>query len=135
MSVEIYPICLGFEYHVRLAVSIPLAWAAFLRTVAQHHYDYKCRLSAKNGIVNGLYNTAYDSEFPSSFSVGWADLDLLEKIMEQAHWYACPEQVEIVEIGAWISQAKTWISEREVLLVQWSAEQNKLSGVPLSPEG
>jgi hypothetical protein len=82
------PLCKGFEYRVRLAVAIPLAWGEFLRLVALNHYDSWCRQSAKAGIVNGLCNTASDAEVPSTFPLDWRDFDLLTKIMEQAHYFS-----------------------------------------------
>jgi hypothetical protein len=115
----------GFEYKLRLAVSIPLAWAEFLRTVALQHYDARCQESARAGVVNGLRNTACDLEYSSSFPVGWRDLDLLAKIMEQAYYHATSEPLKVlaVEINAWIRQAKDWLVERGEALVKWDAEQ------------
>ena len=118
------PVYSGFEYRVRLAVSIPTAWAEFLRTVAQHHYDGLCREVAKAGVVNALCNTACDGEFPSNYPVDWRDLDLLAKIMEQARYHA--DSDELVEcmrsIDAWIRQAKMLIRGREESLAKWAAE-------------
>lgn len=120
------PVCKGFEYRVRLAVSIPLAWAEFLRTVATHHYDYKCRESAKGGVVNALRNTACDSEFPSSYPIAWNDFDLLAKVMEQARHHT--DSIQTMElasaIDAWIRQTKAKISAREEALARWSAERD-----------
>lgn len=79
------PIQRGFEYEVRLAVSIPLAWAKLLKLAAKHHYDYKCREIGECGVVNGLYNTAVDSEWPSTIAVSWRDQDLITKVAEQLH--------------------------------------------------
>jgi hypothetical protein len=131
MSDEKTPEYRGFEYKLRLAVSIPLAWAEFLRTVALQHYDLWCRESAKAGVVNGLRNTACDSEYPSSFPVEWRDLDLLAKIMEQSHYHAVSEPLKAlaVEINAWIRQVKDWLVEREAALVKWDSEQ--ISPVPI----
>lgn len=125
MSREKTPEYRGFEYRLRLAVSIPLAWAEFLRTVALQHYDSWCRESARAGVVNGLRNTARDLEYSSSFPVEWGDLDLLAKIMEQAHYHATSEPLKMlaVEINAWIRQAKDWLVEREEALVKWDSEQ------------
>jgi hypothetical protein len=123
-SEERSPICRGFEYRVRLAVSIPLAWAELLRDVALHHYDALCRESAKAGVVNGLRNTACDSEHPSSFPVEWRDLDLLAKIMEQARYHTALEQELEGEINAWIRQAKGRLVERSAALAKWDSEQS-----------
>lgn len=119
------PVYRGFEYRVRLAVSIPQAWAEFLRAVALQHYDLRCQESARCGIVNALRNTACDSEHPSSFPVGWRDLDLLAKIMEQARYHAISGQAQarVVEINAWIYQAKGWLVAREEALAKWDSEQ------------
>lgn len=132
MSDEESPVYRGFEYRVQLAVSIPVAWADFLREVALHHYDAWCRESAKAGVVNGLRNTACDSEYPSSYPVGWGDLDLLAKIMEQAGYHAKSEETRVlaVKIRAWIRQAKDWIVERSEALARWDSEQS-----PLAPVG
>jgi hypothetical protein len=126
-----FPVYRGFEYRVRLAVSIPLAWAELLRDVALHHYDHWCRQSAKAGVVNALRNTACDSEHPSSYPVEWRDLDLLAKIMEQSRYYAVSAQAQAcaAEINAWICQAKSWLVEREEALAKWDSEQ----GAPCAP--
>lgn len=84
------PICAGFEYEVRLAVSIPRAWAQLLEEVATHHYDAKCRESLLSGIVRALRNTACDGASPSCHPLGWRDFDLLAKIMEQAPYTPPP---------------------------------------------
>ena len=78
------PIQHGFEYEVKLAVSIPIAWATLLKQAAQHHYDYRCREAGDRGVVNGLYNTAVDGPLsPSTRAVSWSDLDLVSKVAEQ----------------------------------------------------
>lgn len=125
-----YPIYDGFEYRVRLRVSIPRAWGEFLRIVARHHYDGWCKESARSGVVNGLCNTACDEpEIATRFPVGWRDLDLLAKIMEQAHYHvdSAASQERAQKIDAWIDQAKAWIVAREEALATWSA------GHPLPP--
>ena len=124
MSDEESPVYRGFEYRVRLAVSIPLAWAEFLRDVALCHYDLWCQESAKAGVVNALRNTACDSEHPSSYPVEWRDLDLLAKIMEQARYHAKSDETweRVARINAWIQQAKDWIVERSEALAKWDAE-------------
>jgi hypothetical protein len=119
------PLHKGFEYRVRLAVSIPLAWGEFLRDVAAHHYDYKCRESAKAGVVNALCNTACDGEWPSSYPVEWSDLDLLAKIMEQARYHVVNVETSelLAAINAWIRQTKAQITARTEALSRWDAEQ------------
>jgi len=125
MNDEKTPEYRGFEYKLRFAVSIPRAWAEFLRTVALQHYDVWCRESAKAGVVNGLCNTARDLEYSSSFPVEWRDLDLLAKIMEQAHYHVTSEllKARAMEIDVWIRHAKGWLVEREEALVKWDTEQ------------
>ena len=76
------PLQYGFEYEVRLAVSIPLAWAELLKQCAKHHYDYKCRETGDRGVVNGLYNTAQGGPLESTYAVSWRDLDLVSKVAE-----------------------------------------------------
>ena len=124
MSNEKLPVYRGFEYRVRLAVSIPLAWAEFLREVGLHHYDLWCQESAKAGVVNALRNTACDSEYPSTFPVEWRDLDLLAKIMEQARCHVKSEEIwaRAAKINAWIRQAKDCIVARSEELAKWDSE-------------
>lgn len=128
MSKERSPVYQGFEYRVRLAVSIPQAWAEFLREVALCHYDGWCRESARSGIVNGLRNTACDSEFSSSFPVSWRDMDHLTKVMEQARYYADSEQQQcyVTEINTWIRQVKCLLVDHEKALAKWASEQTAL---------
>jgi hypothetical protein len=125
MSDERSPVYKGFEYRARLAVSIPLVWAEFLRVVALHHYDSGCRESARAGVVNALCNTACDLEHPSSYPVDWRDLDLLAKIMEQGRYHADSVQKRelAMMIDAWLCQAKVWIVDREKAFATWSAGQ------------
>jgi hypothetical protein len=122
MSAERLPVYLGFEYRVELGVRIPLAWTEFLRVVAQHHYDWECRESAKCGVINGLYNT---SCYSSTYAVGWTDLDHLAKVMEQAGCHVNSEQSQqlVNEISTWIRQAQKWISARSEGLKKWDTEQ------------
>ncbi len=92
----VQPVAKDFEYTIRLAVAIPLAWAKVLKTVGAHHYDYACREMATCGVVNGLYNIATQNEdpefraesssWPSTHPVAWRDCDGMAKIMEQAHY-------------------------------------------------
>lgn len=121
MSEEISPVYWGFEYCVKLGVRLPRAWTEFLRTVAQNHYDGKCRESAKCGVINGLYNT---SCYSSTYAVGWDDLDHLAKVMEQARYHVTSGQTQQLanEISAWIRQAQQWISARGEGLRKWDTE-------------
>src|SRR5512135_991743 len=79
------PMQYGFEYEVKIAVSIPLAWATLLKEAATHHYDYKCRESGKQGVVNALFNTAQGGPLQSNYPVTFRDLDLVSKVAEQIH--------------------------------------------------
>ena len=97
------PIQRGFEYEVRLAVSIPLAWATLLKTASKHHYDYKCRATGDHGTVNGLFNTALDGEWPSTLAVSWSDLDLTTKVAEQLEHHTT-DHAMIREIRAWLRE-------------------------------
>jgi len=109
------PLCTGFEYHVKMAVSIPSTWAELLGEVASHHYDAKCRESAKRGIVNALRNTACDSAYPSNHPLGWRDFDLLAKIMEQAPFHTRNPTLiaRAAAIVEWIRQSKQLCLDRE----------------------
>ena len=95
------PIQRGFEYEVRLAVSIPRAWATLLKESSKHHYDYKCRATGDHGTVNGLYNTACDGEWASTLAVSWSDLDLTTKVAEQLEYHTTDHQL-IRTIRAWL---------------------------------
>ena len=101
----------GFEYEVRLAVSLPIAWTKYLKRVAAGHYDYKCREAGEAGVINGLHNTAHDGEFPSTYSVSWRDLDLIAKVMEQASYYDAGFLL-INPINQWVRAAKDKITAR-----------------------
>lgn len=95
------PIQRGFEYTVRLAVSIPLAWAKLLKQAAEHHYDYKCRETGKQGVVNALCNIALDGEWPSTYLVSFSDLNLVSKVAEQLHHYTDDHRL-VLSIRAWL---------------------------------
>jgi hypothetical protein len=112
MTIE--PKTLGFEYKVRLAVSIPTAWTTLMKQVAASHYDAWCRESGKAGVINGLHNTVCDGEYPSSLAVSWRDLDLITKVMEQAHYHLKTlEDVAIAEaIHRWLRATKDAIEAR-----------------------
>ena len=109
------PIQRGFEYEVRLAVSIPLAWAKLLKEAGENHYDYKCREAAKCGVVNALYNTACDSEWPSTRPVTWRDLDLVTKVVEQLHHHTQDRSL-IDTIRTWLEKIATF---RSNVLCKW----------------
>ena len=96
------PIQRGFEYEVRVAVSIPIAWATLLKQAAEHHYDYKCREAGTCGVVNGLFNTAQDGEFPSTYAVSWSNLDLVTKVAEQLHHHT-KDHALILAIRGWLN--------------------------------
>ena len=108
------PIQHGFEYEVRLAVSIPLAWAALLKLAAKHHYDYKCRESGESGVVNALYNTAHDGEWPSHHPVGRADLDRVSKIAEQLHLHS-DDQLLMSDVRIWLRETMEAIAAQREL--------------------
>ena len=108
------PIQKVFEYEVRLAVSIPLAWATLLKEASKHHYDSRCKAAGDHGVVNGLYNTALDSEWPSTCAVTWRDLDLVTKIAEQLEHHT-PDHVLIREIRAWLRATKDAIETQHQL--------------------
>ena len=97
------PIQRGFEYEVRLAVSIPLAWAALLKAASKHHYDHRCNEAGRHGVINGLYNTACDSEYPSNYPVTWRDLDLTTKVAEQLEYHT-NDHVLVRAIRAWLRE-------------------------------
>lgn len=109
------PKTLGFEYKVRLAVSIPTAWTTLMKRVAAHHYDARCRESGKAGVINGLHNTVCDGEYPSSYRISWGDLDLITKVMEQASYHVKDDD-ELVAIEraiqAWLRSTKDAIEAR-----------------------
>jgi hypothetical protein len=111
------PIRRGFEYEVRLAVSIPIAWADLLKQAAQHHYDYKCRETGDRGVVNGLYNTALDGPWPSTIAVSWRDLDLVAKVAEQLQHHT-KDHLLVLAIRAWLQDSKDAINEQLDLCVK-----------------
>ena len=103
------PIQRGFEYEVRLAVSIPRAWATLLKTASKYHYDYKCRATGDHGTVNGLFNTALDGEWPGTLAVTWSDLDLTTKVAEQLEHHT-PDHTLIREIRTWLRETMAAIT-------------------------
>ena len=94
------PIQHGFEYEVRLAVSIPLAWAAVLKEASNQHYDHRCKAAGDRGVINGLYNTAQGS-WPGNHPVTWSDLDLITKVAEQLEYHTTDHAL-IRAIRAWL---------------------------------
>lgn len=111
------PIDRGFEYEVRLCVSIPLSWASLLKEAAAHHYDHLCREIGKQGVINGLYNTAYDSEYPSTRAVSWRDLDLITKVAEQLEYHT-QDHLLIRAIRRWLRETKDAIEHQRVLCME-----------------
>lgn len=109
MSADLTPIQRGFEYEVRLAVSIPLAWAQLLKDSAKHHYDHRCNEAGHHGVVNGLFNTACDSEHPSTYPVTWRDLDLVTKVAEQLEHHSSDHEL-IRAIRSWLRTTKAAIN-------------------------
>jgi hypothetical protein len=105
------PIHRGFVYEVRLAVSIPLAWATLLKESSKHHYDYKCRATGDHGTVNGLYNSALDGEWPSTVPVTWSDLDLTTKVAEQLEYHTANHAL-IRAIRAWLRETMDVIAHQ-----------------------
>lgn len=73
----VVPMQYGFEYEVKLSVSIPIVWARLLKETAKHHYDYRCRECGDRGVINALYNTSFDGECPSNHPVTFSDLNLV----------------------------------------------------------
>jgi hypothetical protein len=108
------PIDKGFEYTVRLAVSIPLAWATLLKVTAENHYDYKCREIGKAGSINGLCNTACDTEYLSTMPLSWRDFDLIAKVAEQLRHHT-EDFGLILKINGWIRASKDAITAQEKL--------------------
>jgi hypothetical protein len=104
----------GFEYEVKLAVSIPLAWAELLKLAAEHHYDYKCRESGKSGVVNALYNTACDGQWPSNHPVTFGDLNLVSKVAEQVRHHT-QDQMLALAIRAWLQDTMGALSKQREL--------------------
>lgn len=107
----------GFEYEVKLAVSIPIAWAKLLKLAAKHHYDYKCRESADRGVVNALYNTAYDGAYPSNHPVTWSDLDRVWKVAEQLHHHT-NDHALLISIHKWLHETMNAIASQRKLCSQ-----------------
>lgn len=104
-----------FEYEVRLNVVIPLTWATALKAIAKHHYDYKCKEAGDCGVINGLFNcatwSAKEGEVPSYMPVSWRDLDLMTKVMEQAHYHKDVAPIE-EKINVWLKKTKEAIVTR-----------------------
>jgi len=107
----LHPKQYGFEYEVKLAVSIPLAWATLLKEAAKHHYDYKCRESGDRGVVNALYNTALDGEYPSNHPVSFSDLNLVSKVAEQVHHHT-EDHMLALAIRAWLQDTMEAIAKQ-----------------------
>ena len=91
----------GFEYEVKLAVSIPLAWAILLKEASKNHYDARCREIGERGVVNALYNTACDGEYPSNYPVSFSDLNIVSKVAEQIRYHT-NDRVLVLAIQVWL---------------------------------
>lgn len=111
------PLQYGFEYEVKLAVSIPKAWARLLKQASLHHYDYKCREAGKQGVVNALYNTAQGGELQSHYPVTWRDLDLVTKVAEQLHHHTEDHQL-VLTIRAWLQDTMEAIRKQWALCME-----------------
>jgi hypothetical protein len=107
----LHPKQYGFEYEVKLAVSIPIAWATLLKQAAKHHYDYKCREIGERGVVNALYNTAHDGEWPSTRAVSFSDLDIVSKVAEQLHYHT-KDHLLVLAIRAWLQDTMETIAKQ-----------------------
>jgi hypothetical protein len=111
------PLQYGFEYEVKLAVSIPMAWAVLLKEAAKHHYDYKCRESGDRGTVNGLFNTAQGGPLQSSYAATFSDLDLVSKVAEQLHHHT-KDRMLVLAIQAWLQDSLEAISKQRALCMK-----------------
>jgi len=120
------PIQHGFEYEVRLAVSIPIAWATLLKLAAEHHYDYKCRETGKCGTVNALYNTAYDGEWPSTHAVSFSNLNLVSKVAEQLHHHT-NDHALILAIRGWLNTTMDAIARQRDVCMDLPGSAEKLA--------
>lgn len=105
------PLQRGFEYEVRVAVSIPLAWAALLKEASKHHYDSECRATGVHGTVNGLLNTACDGEWPITLAVSHSDLNLTTKVAEQLEHHTA-DHVLIRQIRTWLRETMAAITRQ-----------------------
>lgn len=111
------PLHYGFEYEVKLAVSIPIAWAILLKEASKHHYDYRCREIGEHGVVNALYNTAHDGEWPSTYAVSFGDLNITAKVAEQLHHHT-DDHALIVAIRGWINTTMDAIAHQRVACME-----------------
>jgi hypothetical protein len=107
----------GFEYTVRIAVSIPIAWATLLKEASKHHYDARCREIGEQGVVNGLYNTAYDGQWPSHYPVSFSDLNIVSKVAEQLHWHT-EDHMLAFTIRTWLRDTMQVLSKQRELCMQ-----------------
>ena len=115
------PLQYGFEYEVKLAVSLPLAWAELLKEASKHHYDARCREIGERGVVNGLYNTAQGGPLHtesgawfSSYAVTFSDLNIVSKVAEQLHHHT-KDRVLVLAIRAWLQDTMEAISKQRAL--------------------
>lgn len=107
----------GFEYTVRIAVSIPIAWATLLKEASKHHYDARCREIGEQGVVNGLYNTAYDGQWPSNYPVSFSDLNIVSKVAEQLHWHT-KDSALMFAIHTWLDETMSALSSQRDLCMK-----------------
>lgn len=124
MSDATTPIQLGFEYEVRLCVSIPIAWASLLKQASKHHYDYKCRETGERGVVNALFNTAQGGDLQSHYPVSWSDLDLVTKVAEQLGHHTDDHELTRA-ICAWLRESMDAITRQGHLCMDLPGSANK----------
>lgn len=111
------PLQYGFEYTVKLAVSIPRAWASLLKEASKHHYDARCREIGECGVVNALYNTACDGAYPSNHPVSFSDLNLVSKVAEQLHYHTEDER-HVLALRAWLQNTMEALSKQRELCIK-----------------
>jgi hypothetical protein len=117
------PIQRGFEYEVKLAVSIPIAWAQLLKDAAKHHYDHRCNEAGHHGVVNGLFNTSQGGPLESTLPVTWRDLDLVTKVAEQLEYHTSDHAI-IRSIRSWLRQTKDTIEKQHQACLELPGSRN-----------
>lgn len=115
----------GFEYEVKLAISIPLAWAQLLKEASKHHYDYKCREIGECGVVNALYNSAYNGEWPSTYPVSFRDLDIIAKVAEQLHHHTKDPRL-VLAIHVWLHDTMEALAKQRKVCMKLPGSAEKL---------
>lgn len=111
------PLQFGFEYEVKLAVSLPLAWATLLKEASKHHYDARCREIGERGVVNGLYNTAQGGPLESNYAVSFSDLNIVSKVAEQLHYHT-KDGLLVLAIRAWLHDTMEALSKQRELCMK-----------------